>query len=104
MGDLRVASATQTADFIHTATRNTLIFNKEKEINLQVSQTDGVPLINEKIPLEINNPVESIKSDNEDVGSVRFWYANYLYLYGYQTIKGTEKNRDVFYINKIKID
>ena len=104
MGDLRVTSATQTADFILTANRNTLLFNKEKEINLQVTQEDGVTLISEKIPIQINNPTESIRSDNENIGSVRFWYDHYLYLYGYQTLKNPEKNRDVFYINKIKVE
>lgn len=103
--DVKIPSAEQIADFVFTPSRTTIIFSKENEIHFQVSQADGVQLINEKKEIQLTQASENIRPDNEDVATVRHWYKNMLYVYGYQTIKNPEKgNRDVFYINKLKID
>jgi hypothetical protein len=103
--EIKIPSAEQVSDFIYTPTKSTLIFSKEKELHMQVSQTDGVSLINEKLPIQLKSPTETVRSEDGDTAEVRFWYKNFLYLYGYQTIKNPEKsNRDVFYINKLKVE
>jgi hypothetical protein len=103
--ELKTHSAEQISDFIYTPTKSTILFNKEKEIHTQLSQTDGVALVNEKLKVQLKSPIESIRSEDGNTGGVRFWYKNFLYLYGYQTIKNPEKsNRDVFYINKLKVE
>jgi hypothetical protein len=103
--DIKTPSAEQVSDFIYTPTKSTLIFNKEKELHMQVSQTDGVSLINEKLPIQLKSVGETIRSEDGETAQVRFWYKNFLYLFGYQTIKNPEKsNRDVFYINKLKVE
>ncbi len=103
--EIKIPAAEQVSDFIYTATKSTLVFSKEKELHTQVSQTDGVSLINEKLPIQLKLPTEAIRSEDEDTAEVRFWYKNFLYLFGYQTVKNPEKsNRDVFYINKLKVE
>ena len=98
-------SAEQLSDFVYTPGRTTILFNKENQIHIQVTQTDGVQLINEKKEIQLIDASESVRPDSEAVGNIRYWYKNALYLYGYQTIKNQEKgNRDVFFINKLKID
>lgn len=105
LDEIKIPSAEQVSDFIYTPTKSTLIFSKEKELHTQVSQTDGVSLINEKLPIQLKSPTETIRSEDGDTAEVRFWYKNFLYLFGYQTIKNPEKNnRDVFYINKLKVE
>jgi len=105
MEDLKIPSAEQLSDFVYTPTRTTILFNKENQIHVQVTQADGVQLINEKKEIELTNAAESVRPDREAVGNIRHWYKNALYLYGYQTIKNPEKgNRDVFFINKLKIE
>ena len=103
--ELKIPTTEQISDYVYTANKSTLVFNKEKEIRMQVTQTDGVTLLSEKIIFKLLSPTESIRSDDGYTGCVRNWYKNYLYLYGYQTIKNPAKgNRDVFYINKLKIE
>ena len=56
----------------------------------------------------LRKPEEIVRSDSDN-GHVRFWYGTNLYSWGYQHIKDQEKqsedtHRNVFYINKIKID
>jgi hypothetical protein len=103
--DLKLNSAEQVADFVYTPSRTTIAFSKEENIHIQVSQIDGVPLINEKELQQLNHPSETVRAKNENEGNVRYWYKNNLFLFGYQTIKNPEKgNRDVFFINKLKVD
>jgi hypothetical protein len=103
--EIKIPSAEQVSDFIYTANKSTIVFNKEKELHTQVSQADGVSLINEKLPIQLKSPTETIRSEDGNTSGVRFWHKNFLYLYGYQTIKNPENgNRDVFYINKLKVD
>ncbi len=105
LAEMRIPSSDQVSDFIYTPTRTTILFNKDHEIHFQVTQADGVQLINEKKEIQLLQASETIRSNTEAVGSMRYWYKNVLYLYGYQTIKNSEKgNRDVFFINKLKID
>ncbi len=103
--ELKIPSAEQLSDFVYTPTRTTILFNKENQIHIQVTQADGVQLINEKKEIQLTQASESVRPDSEAVGNIRHWYQNVLYLYGYQTIKNQEKgNRDVFFINKLRID
>lgn len=105
LDEIKIPSAEQVSDFIYTPTKSTIIFTKEKELHMQVSQIDGVSLINEKLPIQLKSPTETIRSEDVDTAEVRFWYKNFLYLFGYQTIKNPEhSNRDVFYINKLKVE
>jgi hypothetical protein len=103
--EIKIHSAEQVSDFIYTPDKSTIIFNKEKEIHTQVSQADGVSLVNEKLNFKLKSSTESVRSEDDNMGGVRFWYNNFLYLFGYQTIKDQEKsNRDVFFINKLKVE
>jgi hypothetical protein len=103
--EMKIHTAAQVSDFVYTPTKSTIIFNKEKEIHTQVSQPDGVSLMNEKLNFKLKSPTESVRSEDNNTGGVRFWYNNFLYLFGYQTIKDPEKsNRDVFFINKLKVE
>lgn len=105
LDNLRMASPEQVSDFVYAPTKCKLIYSKEKEIRYQVSQLDGVALMDEKISIQLKSPTESVRSDNGEVNLVRFWYGSFFFLFGNQTIRSSEgENRDVFYINKIKIE
>jgi len=105
LDNLRMGSPEQVSDFVYAPTKCTLIYFKEKEIRYQVSQLDGVALLDEKVSIQLKSPTESARSDNGDVNLVRFWYGSFFFLFGNQTIKITEgENREVFYINKLKIE
>lgn len=105
LDEIKIPSIEQISDFIYTPTRTTILFNKGNEIHIQVTQADGVQLLNEKKEIQPTQPAESIRFDKDEVGSIRYWYKNVFYLYGYQTVKNFEKgNRDVFFINKLKVD
>ncbi len=105
LDNLKMVSPEQVSDFIYAPTKCTLVYSKEKEIHYQVSQLDGVALLDEKVSIQLKSPSESVRSDNEEVTLARFWYGSFFFLFGNQTIRSTEgENREVFYINKIKVE
>ncbi|MCX8491382.1 MAG: hypothetical protein ORN54_09970 [Cyclobacteriaceae bacterium] len=105
LDNLKMASPEQVSDFIYAPTKCTLIYSKEKEIRYQVSQLDGVALMDEKVSTQLKTPTESVRSDNGEVSLARFWYGSFFFLFGNQSIRSTEgENREVFYINKLRIE
>jgi hypothetical protein len=105
LDNLKMVSPEQVSDFIYAPTKCTLVYSKEKEIHYQVSQLDGVALLDEKVSIQLKSPSESVRSDNEEVTLARFWYGSFFFLFGNQTIRSTEgENLEVFYINKIKVE
>jgi hypothetical protein len=104
LDEIKTTSSEQISDFVWKAGKITMVACKEKEVTWQVTQSDGVSLINEKKSIELSSSVETIRSEEGDV-MVRYWYGKQLFLYGYQTIKNSEKgNRDVFFINKLSVE
>lgn len=104
LGEIKTISTDQVSDFVFAKNKLVIVSSKEKELTWQISQNDGVALINEKKNIELQSPTETIRSD-DDAATVRHWYGSQMILYGYQTIKNPEKgNRDVFFINKISVE
>lgn len=102
--EIKTVSTEQVSDFVWSNGKLALVSANGKEIIFQLSQSDGVPLINEKKSIDIKSSVETIRSDEENI-TVRNWYEKNLFMYGYQTIKNPEKgNRDVFFINKVTFE
>jgi hypothetical protein len=102
--DIKTPSSEQISDFVTQQNKTTILFSKEKEIYFQVSQKDGFPLINEKKDIQLKSANETIRGE-DGTGSVRYWFDNYFYLFGYQTVKTMgEGSRDVFYVNKLKVE
>jgi hypothetical protein len=52
----------------------------------------------------MNHPGDYVRSETND-GRIRHWYGNNFYMYGYQTVKYEDgKVKDIFFVNRIKID
>ncbi|MFM7485780.1 MAG: hypothetical protein ACKO13_02555, partial [Cytophagales bacterium] len=104
LNEIKTASSEQISDFVESNDKITIVASKEKEIFWQLSQRDGLPLTTEKNTIQLNSPIETIRSD-DDAATVRHWYQKQMMVYGYQTIKNPERgNRDVFFINKIEVN
>ncbi len=104
LDNFKMVSPEQVSDFNYAPTKYTLVYSKEKEIRYQVSQLDGVALMDERVSIQLKSPTESVR-DNDEVSLARFWYGSFFFLFGNQTIRSTEgENREVFYVNKLKIE
>lgn len=102
----KIKGLEQTADFILNDGNAAIAYKKEKELFVIRHNPDGSKL--DTLQNSLKKQEEMVRSDSDN-GSVRFWYQNFMYTWGYQHIKDQEKNsedpnRYVFYINKIRID
>jgi hypothetical protein len=104
--DVKLSSKEQACDFIVHNDRTTMMYKGKKEITVKVTEPDGTTVKEENITPTLKSPDESVRSETQDNSSIRAWYGNYLYVYGYQVLKDNVKrnSHDVFYINKIKVD
>jgi hypothetical protein len=104
--EIKLVSKEQVSDFITLGTRTVMVCKHEKEIFAQINESDGTVIQAEKIEPALKNKNETARSDSYDDSAIRFWYGHYFYVYGYHKVKdNAEKNsRDVFYINKIRVD
>jgi hypothetical protein len=103
--ELKLNSKEQVSDFVRIADRTVMICKQEKEMLVQVNEPDGTVIQNEKIKPALRYPSETARSESQENSAVRFWYGRYFYVYGYHTVKDAEnKSRDVFYINKLRVD
>ncbi len=104
--EIKLTAKEQVSDFITRNGTTTIACKTEKEIVLKVADQNGAPAKDEKITPELKYPGEVIRSEQEDNTSIRSWYGPYFFVYGYQTVRNvsTKNSRDVFYINKVKVD
>ncbi|HCW06149.1 MAG TPA: hypothetical protein DGG95_02150 [Cytophagales bacterium] len=103
--DIKLAAKEQVSDFVYHNGYTSILCKEEKEIIAKVIAPQEADVKEEKIKPELKISDETIHSEKQDDSSIRTWYDNFLYVYGYQIIKeATNKNtRNVFYINKIKV-
>jgi len=104
--EIKVASREQVSDFIHKNGLTTIVCKDEKEVIVKISDANGEVLKEEKFKPELKNKDEIIRSETREDSSIRAWYGKFFYVYGYHTIRDEKekKSRDVFYVNKIKVD
>ncbi|MCD9019474.1 hypothetical protein [Parachryseolinea silvisoli] len=104
--DIKLPSVEQVADFSLKNGHVHLLYKNESDLMVKSIplKEDTTQLLQEKIKLL--DPVDEIRSEKEGEGSVRHWYDNTFYVWGYQTIRNvtkTDRVRDVFYINKVVV-
>lgn len=104
MEDLRMPTLNQITDFYLTNDNLYFLYKKEAELIIKkINLQDGeVSTSTQKV--KMNSPGDYIRSDSKD-GRIRHWFNNNFYLYGYQTVKYEDgKVKDIFYVNRVKID
>lgn len=103
--EIKLSTKEQVSDFVLYNNRVTMAVKNEKEFLVSQSQPDGT-FKEEKFLVALQSNTESIKSESNDDGRLRTWYGRYFFIYGHHSIKdNSEKgSRNVFYINKVKVD
>lgn len=102
--DIKMPGVEQVADFYLSKDSIFFLYKKESELKTKaVALPDGAGAEStEKIRTSEHGDV--IRSEKELEGGVRQWVGNSFYVWGYHTLKNSNKEervRDVFYINKV---
>ncbi|MBS1681053.1 MAG: hypothetical protein JST48_05020 [Bacteroidetes bacterium] len=104
--EIKLPNKEQVSDFFADKEKTILLCKDKKEILLKYSDADGTPTKEDRFEPTLSQENEVIKSETQDNSGIRKWYGNYFYVYGYQTLRNVVKkhSRDVFYVNKIKVN
>ncbi|MGC4022019.1 MAG: hypothetical protein QM734_08785 [Cyclobacteriaceae bacterium] len=104
--DIKLVSKEQVSDFVSIKDTTVMICKDKKDIIAKFSDNNGDHSREEKITPALKDVSETIRSETQDNSGIRRWYGNFFYVYGYHVLRNaSDKNtRDVFYINKIKIE
>ncbi len=96
----------QASDFTFLPTGVAQVYKKENDLLLNITEGNDV-FTQDTVKIKLRSPLDKLKHESEENGGVRSWFKNNLYTWGYSSIKDEEKSsdpsRNVFYINKVRV-
>jgi hypothetical protein len=106
--DFHVQTLEQIGDFIFSKNRVLIALKNEDEIHSRLLFTSDHEMMGDTVKVALNNPGDVLRYDSKDEGGIRFWFGPNFYLWGYRSVKDkgkvSDQVRNVFYVNKIKLD
>jgi hypothetical protein len=104
--DVKQPNLEQVSDFHCFDSKAIILYKLESELKSKrvVLDSNEAEAFTDKIKTKW--PSEEIRSERDNEGGVRYWYNDSFYVWGYHTVRNInlkEKIRDVFYINKVKV-
>jgi hypothetical protein len=101
-------SLEQTSEFIVKKDLIFLGYKKENQLFFNTSSRIAQPEL-DTLDIPMKNPSDVVRYNTEEDSGIRFWYNDFSFVWGYQSIRDKErKNEDpiryVFYINKFEAE
>jgi hypothetical protein len=105
--DVKYYGLEQASDFIAQSNGFMMAYKKKSDILTKKAFLYEKEAVLDTTKIKTLSEDDVIRSESEGDGGLRYWYDNYFYSWGYQTLRNHSKNTDaptrhVFYINKIK--
>lgn len=79
----------------------TLLYNYDDQIKSKVIEGGQVLDGKHEIDIQLRFEGDRVRSSEEDVAGMKFWYDHNFFAYGVQKIANFENSREVFYVNKV---
>lgn len=103
--DVKKSGLEQVTDYYFSGSHVYFLYKKKSELLGKVIRIDDGQANEITQKIDTFDPVDEIRSDRENNDGVRYWYDNAFYVWGYQTIRNSQKKdnrvRTVFYVNKV---
>ena len=106
--EVKLNSLEQATDFVTYQDKIILGYRKESDIFLKTGNIKSNEFKSDTLKIELKNESDVVHTEQETDGSIRYWYDNNFYVFGRQSIKDKDKNKDgnairyVFFINKLE--
>ena len=78
-----------------------LLYNNDDQIQSKVIEGGQVLDGKKESDIQLRFEGDKVRSSDEDVAGLKFWYENNFFAYGVQKIANYENSREVFYVNKV---
>jgi hypothetical protein len=106
LDEVKKPALEQLSDYFYNKSSVYFMYKKESELLSKViSMADGSAKESSQ-KIRLSDPVDEIRSENENEDGIKHWTGNSFYMWGYHTIRNVHKEdrvRDIFYINKVVV-
>lgn len=104
---IKMQSLEQVCDFTLTENNIHFLYKNESELKIKTINLDDQEVVEKSEKIQLSHPADELRSESEQVGSVKHWFGKNFYVWGYQSIRNKEnaanKIKQVFYINKVVV-
>lgn len=106
--NIKTSDIEQVSDFYLEKDSLHFLYKKDSEIRIKSINLDDGESIERAEKIKLNDSYDVIRMERTQEGSVKHWFDQSFYVWGYQSIRNSEKgdfrNREVFYINRLVIE
>lgn len=100
-------SLEQICDFTLTGNNIHFLYKNESELKIKTINLEDQEVVEKTEKIQLSHPADEVRSESEQVGSIKHWFGKNFYVWGYQSIRNKEnadnKIKQVFYINKVVV-
>jgi small nuclear ribonucleoprotein (snRNP)-like protein len=108
LDDIEKPALEQVSDYYNNGDEIIFLYKKESELKTKSISVNSDAAYEATEKLKLKDDADEVRDEKENEGGLRHWVDNSFYVFGYQTIRNTNRKddrvRDVFYINKVVVD
>lgn len=107
LDDIRLASVEQISDFYISNDSLFILYKKKSNLHLKKINLQSQEAEEKVISIALNASGDELRQEKDRDEYVRYWYKNNFYVWGVQNIRNKtlpeDSNRNVFYVNAVRI-
>lgn len=108
LDDIRLASVEQMSDFYISNDSLFILYKKKSNLHIKKINLQNQEAEEKVIAVALSASEDELRQEKDRDEYVRYWHKNYFYLWGVQNIRNKtrpeDSNRNVFYINAVRVD
>jgi hypothetical protein len=105
--DTKKSSLEQVCDFTLIGNNIHFLYKTESELKIKTINLDDQQVVESTEKIKLSHPLDEVRTESEQIGTVKLWFGKNFYVWGNQTIRNKasteDKSRQVFYINKVLV-
>jgi hypothetical protein len=104
---IKLPSLEQVSDFALIENNIHLLYKNESELSLKTINLDDQEITDRVEKIQLSHPLDELKFESEQIGTVKHWFGKNFYVWGYQSVRNKastqDRSRQVFYVNKVVV-
>ena len=104
---IKMPSLEQVSDFALIENNIHLLYKNESELTLKSINLDDQEVTERVEKIQLSHPLDELRSESEQIGTVKHWFGKNFYVWGYQSVRNKasteDRSRQVFYVNKVVV-
>ena len=104
---VKMPSLEQVCDFTLIENNIYFLFKNESELKVKTVNLDDQEVAESTEKIKLSHPLDEVRSESEQIGTVKHWFDKNFYVWGYQSVRNKasveDKSRQVLYINKVVV-